>query len=218
MVDYAKARHTMVESQIRTVKVTDDRLIAALRATPREAFVPEHLKSIAYVDEDLRIKGDRYMTEPMVLARLLQAAEITPQDAALVVGCTTGYAVALVAALAETVVGVEDDAEMVASAERNLSEQGIDNTAVVQGVLNEGYPRQAPYDVILIEGRCGEIPVNLQEQLAPGGRMVTLTDERGVGKAVLLRRGTSGAVGSRILFDASVPHLRSFARESQFEL
>ncbi len=218
MSDYAQARHAMVESQIRTVKVTDDRLIATLRAAPREHFVPEHLKSIAYVDEDLRIKGDRYMTEPMVLARLLQAAEITPSDAALVVGCTTGYAVALVATLADTVVGVEDDAEMVTDADRNLSDLGIDNAAVVESPLNEGYPRQAPYDVILIEGRCVQIPDGIKDQLTPGGRLVTLIDDRGVGKAVLMRRGTSGAVGSRVLFDASVPYLRSFACEPEFEL
>jgi protein-L-isoaspartate(D-aspartate) O-methyltransferase len=218
MADYTQTRQTMVDSQIKTVKVTDDRIIEALRKTPREDFLPEHLKSIAYVDEDLRIKGDRYMTEPMVLARLLQAAEVSISDAALVVGCTTGYAVALMATLADTVVGVEDDAEFVAQADQNLSARGIDNAAVVEGSLPEGYKRQAPYDVILIEGCCGQVPDDMVAQLAPGGRLVTLTYDRGVGKAILMRRSAGGAVGTRVLFDASVPPLRSFAREPEFQL
>lgn len=218
MTDYTQIRQTMVDSQIKTVKVTDDRIIEALRKTPREDFLPEHLKSIAYVDEDLRIKGDRYMTEPMVLARLLQAAEVSVSDAALVVGCTMGYAVALMSTLADTVVGVEDDAEFVAQADKNLSARGIDNAAVVECPLHEGYKRQAPYDVILIEGRCGQVPDGMIEQLALGGRLVTLTDDLGVGKAILMRRSAGGAVGTRVLFDASVPPLRSFAREPKFQL
>ena len=218
MADYTQTRQTMVDSQIKTVKVTDDRIIEALRKTPREDFLPAHLKSIAYVDEDLRIKGDRYLTEPMVLARLLQAAEVSISDAALVVGCTTGYAVALMATLADTVVGVEDDAEFVAQADQNLSARGIDNAAVVEGPLPEGYKRQAPYDVILIEGCCGHVPDDMVAQLAPGGRLVTLTDDRGVGKAILMRRSAGGAVGTRVLFDASVPPLRSFVREPEFQL
>jgi len=208
----------MVESQIKTVKVNDESIIDALLMTPREIFVPEHLRSIAYVDEDLRIKGDRYVTEPMVLARLLQAAEVQVSDAVLVVGCTTGYAVALLARLVDTVVGLEDDAELVAHADKALSDLGIDNGVVVQGNLADGYPKQAPYDVIVIEGCCGEVPAGMTDQLAEGGRLVTVVDDRGVGKATLMRRGTGGALGRRILFDANVPPLRSFAREPEFQL
>ncbi|MBC6439824.1 MAG: protein-L-isoaspartate O-methyltransferase [Rhodospirillales bacterium] len=218
MVDFVKARKAMVDSQIRTVKVTDERILDALGDIPREVFLPEHLRSIAYVDEDLRIKCERYVTEPMVLARLLQTAEITASDAVLVVGCTTGYAVALVSHLAETVVGLDDDPEFVAHADRVLSDLGVDNGVVVEGELVEGYPRQAPYDVIIIEGRCGEVPDGITEQLADGGRLLTVVDDRGVGKAVVMRRGTGGAVGQRVLFDANVPPLRSFVREAAFQL
>lgn len=218
MADFAAARRAMVESQIRAVKVDDERIVAAMRAIPREAFVPEHLRAIAYVDEDLRIKGERYMSEPMVLARLVQAAQVGPDDAALVVGCTTGYAVALLAALADTVVGVEDDAELVAHADRVLLSLEVDNGAVVEGRLADGYPRQAPYDVIVIEGRCGEVPERIAAQLAPGGRLVTVLGARHAGKAALMYRGAGGAIGRRVLFDANVPALRSFAREARFQL
>ena len=215
MFDFDKARANMVESQIRTNKVTDERLVAAMRTIPREIFVPPTLQGIAYVDEDLNVGGGRYMTEPMVLARLLQAAEVGPLDAVLVIGSTTGYAVALLSQLAETVVGIEDDAELVNAADKNLAALGIDNAAVIRLSLAEGYAKQAPYDVILIDGRCGVVPEVIKRQLAPGGRLVTVTDERGVGKATLLRR-SGDTVSGRVLFDAQVPALGCFARKPEF--
>lgn len=215
MLDFDQARTNMVESQIRTNKVTDERLIAAMRTVPREAFLPESLQGVAYIDEDLHLGGGRYMTEPMVLARLLQAAEVGPSDAALVVGCTTGYAVALLAQLAETVVGIDDRAELVGAAEKNLSALGIDNAPVIERSLTEGYPKQAPYAIILIEGRCGEVPEALTSQLAPGGRLVTVIDDNGVGKATLVKR-SGDIVSSRVLFDAQVPSLACFERKPAF--
>lgn len=216
MFDFEQARQNMVECQIRTVRVTDAAVIEALRAVPREAFLPAQLKSIAYVDEDLRLERDRFMMEPMVLARLLQAAEIGPGDTALAIGCTRGYSVALLARIAETVVGLESDAEFVAASDAALASLGVDNAAVIEGNLAEGYPRQAPYDVILIEGRCAQIPRNIVDQLAEGGRLIAITDDAGVGKAVLMRR-SGGAVGSRVLFDAQVPRLKAFDRAPEFQ-
>lgn len=216
MFDFEQARQNMVECQIRTVRVTDAAVIAALRAVPREAFLPAHLKGIAYVDEDLRLGGDRFMMEPMVLARLLQAAEIGPGDTALAIGCTRGYAVALLSRIAETVVGLECDPDFVSACDRTLSSLGVDNAAVIEGRLEEGYSRQAPYDVILIEGRCGAIPAQIVDQLAEGGRLIAVVDEGGVGKAVLMRR-SGGVVGSRILFDAQVPRLKAFDRAPAFQ-
>jgi protein-L-isoaspartate(D-aspartate) O-methyltransferase len=215
MLDFDKARANMVESQIRTNKVTDERLVDALRSVPREAFLPPELQGVAYIDEDLDVGGNRYMTEPMVLARLLQAAEIGPQDAVLVIGSNTGYAVAVLAQLAETVVGIEDDEELVKTADKNLAALGIDNAAVIRMTLAEGYAKQAPYDVILIEGRCEEVPEAITGQLAPNGRLVTVTDDRGVGKATLLRR-SGDTVSGRVLFDAQVPALKCFARKPAF--
>lgn len=216
MFDFEQARQNMVECQIRTVRVTDAAVIAALRSVPREAFLPAHLKGIAYVDEDLRLDGGRFMMEPMVLARLLQAAEIGPGDTALAIGCTRGYAVALLSRIAETVVGLECDPDFVAACDQTLSSLGVDNAAVIEGKLEEGYSRQAPYDVILIEGRCGAIPPQIVDQLAEGGRLIAVVDEGGVGKALLMRR-SGGVVGSRILFDAQVPRLKAFDRAPAFQ-
>jgi protein-L-isoaspartate(D-aspartate) O-methyltransferase len=216
MLDFEQARNTMVDCQIRTSRVRDPEVIEALRVIPREAFVPDRLKEIAYVDEDLRLAGERYLMEPMVLARLLQAAEIDPGDTALAIACTTGYSVALLARLAETVVGVEPEADFVDVADRVLADLGVDNAAVIQGAPAEGYPRQAPYDVILIEGRCAEVPRRITDQLADGGRLITVLDERGVGKATLMRRSGDN-IGTRTLFDAQVPPLKAFQRAPAFQ-
>ena len=104
MIDHAVARHNMVSGQIRTNRVTDERLIEAMEEIPRELFVPRAKRGVAYVDEDVEIASGRYLMEPMVLARLVQEAEITASDVVLDVGCGTGYASAVMARLAGTVI------------------------------------------------------------------------------------------------------------------
>ena len=215
MLDYAAARLNMVESQLRTNKVSNQALLAAFEAVPREHFVPEPLRGIAYVDEDMQIGAGRFLMEPMVLGRLLQEARPGPDDIALDIGCGTGYATAILARLAATVVALEDDAALAARANETLTGMDIDNTVVVEGPLSDGYPRQAPYNVILVNGAVAEIPAAISAQLAEGGRLVTVVqDSAGVGRATLMQR--SGGVSSRVLFDAAVPVLPGFERAPGF--
>lgn len=216
MVDYATVRMNMVESQLRTNKVTDQRVLEGFETVARERFVPEHLKSLAYIDEDLRIKDDRYMMEPMVLARLMNAAEIEPSDVVLVVGAGTGYALAILGRIAATVVGLESDKELAKEAEAALRDLAVDNAVVIQGDMTKGNAKQGPYDVILVNGAVGEVPKTLTDQLADGGRLLTVLREgNGPGKATLMERwGT--AVGRRTLFDANTPVLPGFKRQVGF--
>jgi len=210
MVDFAAARSNMVESQIRTNKVTDPHLLDAFETTPRERFVPEPLRGIAYVDEDVALGGERFVMEPMVLARLLQAARPGPGDVALDLGCGSGYATAILSRLVATVVALEVDAALAAAANQTLDELEIDNALVVEGQLAEGYPKQAPYNVILLNGAVSEVPLAIADQLAEGGRLVTVVSVgAGLGRATLMRRD-SGVISSRILCDASVPVLPGF--------
>ena len=210
MVDFAAARSNMVESQIRTNKVTDPHLLDAFEPTPRERFVPEPLRGIAYVDEDVALGGERFVMEPMVLARLLQAARPGPGDVALDLGCGSGYATAILSRLVATVVALEVDAALAAAANQTLDELEIDNALVVEGQLAEGYPKQAPYNVILLNGAVSEVPLAIADQLAEGGRLVTVVSVgAGLGRATLMRRD-SGVISSRILCDASVPVLPGF--------
>jgi protein-L-isoaspartate(D-aspartate) O-methyltransferase len=217
MVDFATARLNMVESQLRTNKVTDRRLLDAFETVPRELFVPEPLRGIAYIDEDVALGGGRFVMEPRVLARLLQEAQPGSEDVALDLGCGSGYATAILSRLVATVVALEDDAALAAAANRTLGELEIDNAVVVEGRLAEGYPKQAPYNVILLGGAVAEVPTAIADQLAEGGRLVTVVSAgpgRG-GRATLMRRD-GGMTSSRVLYDAALPVLPGFDAEPGF--
>jgi protein-L-isoaspartate(D-aspartate) O-methyltransferase len=216
-VDFETARMNMVESQLRTNKVTDQRVLEAFETVPRERFVPKHLKSLAYIDEDLRIAGSRYMVEPMVLARLLDHADLQPADVVLVVGSGTGYPLAVLSRLVATVIGLESDPALAEQGEAALREQSVDNVVVIQGDMAQGYKKQGPYDVILTNGAVGELPTALTDQLSPeGGRLLTvIRGDAGPGKATAMERWGE-AVGRRTLFDANTPVLPGFERRRGF--
>lgn len=216
MIDFAQARTKMVESQIRTNRVWDEELIAAFREVSRERFVPPDKQGIAYVDEDLPLGNGRYLMEAMVLARLLQAAEPGPGDIALDVGCGSGYATAILARLCATVIGLESDPALAKQAAESLSATGVMNAEVAEGPLAAGRPKQGPYNVILVNGAVPELPKALTDQLAEGGRLVTVVrSTRAIGRGMLAQR-LGEVVSSRVLFDAATPPLPGFAREPGF--
>jgi protein-L-isoaspartate(D-aspartate) O-methyltransferase len=213
---HAKARFNMVESQIRTNRVTDDRLLSALFEVPRQIFVPEALASVAYVDSSIRIAKDRYLVEPLVLARLLQEAMVGEGDKVLVVGAGTGYSAAILGGLCASVTAVESDATLAAAARKNLAALAVTNVTVHEGALEQGWPASAPYDVILIDGMVADLPSGLTAQLADHGRLVTIRSQEGRSGAGMLYRKLGGAVSGRPLFDAVVPYLPGFAPRPEF--
>lgn len=215
MQSFATARHNMVESQIRTNKVTDPAVIGAFSELPRERFVPEGLRGVAYIDEDLELTRDRFMMEPMVLARLVQIALPKPNEIALDVGCGSGYASAVLARLCSAVVALDSDRGLIARANALLDELQINNVVVVEGTLTEGYARQAPYNVILLNGTVERIPQALFDQLAEGGRLVTVHVDGGVGRGTLYLK-SAGVVSRRAIFDAATPVLPGFRAEPHF--
>lgn len=216
MTDFAAARHNMIEGQIRTNKVTDPALLDALASLPREQFVPVERRSAAYIDEDVRLGGERYMMEPMVLARLLQAAEPTKTEVALDVGCGTGYATAVLARLTATAIGLESDANLARLATEMLGRLAVDNAIVVEGKLADGYAKHGPYDVILVNGAVAEFPPALLDQLAEGGRLVGVRRPGdGPGTAMLLLKRHSTVAG-RTLFEAATRFLAGFAPKPRF--
>lgn len=216
MIDYAAVRRHMVDSQIRTNRVTDLRVIAAFGEVPRERFVLSRLKGVAYVDEDIEIAPKRYLMEPMVFARLLQAARVQPSDVALDLACGTGYGAAVLARLATTVVAVEADAALSAEAVAALGEVGADNVVVITGDPTAGHSAQSPYDVIVLEAAVDKLPDALIVQLAEGGRIVAVIRRPGtVGVATLWERHR-GHVSSRALFEAAIPVLPGAVRQASF--
>lgn len=215
-MDFTAARLNMVENQIRTNRIADEAVVAALADVPREAFVPKPMRGFAYVDDDLDVGGGRYLVEPLVLARLLQGAAIKAGDLVLTIGDATGYVTAVISRLAQTVVTIESDGDWCARATAGLGELGIDNAAVVQGPLDQGYAAQAPYDVIVFAGAVGDIPQAICRQLADGGRLVAVVDAgSGLGKGTLVVR-VGDTFGRRVLFDASTPVLPGFRSGAGF--
>lgn len=215
MSNSAAARRHMIESQIMPSGVTDRGLLAAIEAVPRELFVPKPLRGVAYVDQDLEVAPGRYLMEPRVFAGLLLAAAIGAGDVVLDVGCGRGYHTAVLARLAGTVVALESDEALGAQASETLTELGVDNAAVVSGPLAEGYPSQAPYDVIFLSGAVAEIPEGLSAQLAPSGRLLAVIGAGGAGQAALMSRHAA-SLGRRSLFDAAIPPLPGFEVEPGF--
>lgn len=216
MPDYMAARLNMVESQVRPNRVTDTRLLGALLDVPRELFLPERLRGVAYVDEDLPVSPGRYLMEPMVFARLLQTARIKPSDAVIEIGGATGYGAAVIAQLALRVVALEDSREAVGTAEAALRRLDVRNVKTVMGSLAQGYPTDAPYDVVIFGGAVEHVPPPVADQLAEGGRLVAVIAPPGEpGRATLITR-VGGALSRRIVFDAGTPLLPGLQLEPGF--
>lgn len=206
----------MVDNQIRTMDVTSHPVLDAFLAVPREAFVPQSMKPLAYIDEDIEIAPGRYVMEPAQLARLVQLADIDKDHVVLEIGCGTGYGTAILSRLASSVVALECDGDLAERATATLNRLGCDNVAVVTGPLEDGHAAEAPYDAILFSGAIEVLPDDLTRQLRDGGRLVVV---EGVGNAarakLYVRDGDS--VSGRSVFNSAVRPLPGFAPEPAFE-
>jgi protein-L-isoaspartate(D-aspartate) O-methyltransferase len=216
MTEFGAARAHMIESQLRPSKVIDARVLGAFAGIRRELFVPEHLRVVAYIDEDLPLGGGRYLMEPMVVARLLQAATVERTDMVLIIGAGTGCEAALAAALARSVVALEQDPELARRARAALVDHSIASVSVVEGPLPQGYRPRAPYDVMVFCGAVAEVPSEIDSQLAEGGRLLAVVKSaNGIGRATLRTR-TGGVMARRVLFDAATPSLPGFSPKPAF--
>ena len=215
-MDYAAARQHMIDCQIRTNKVTDPSVIEALAALPREAFVAEAQKTLAYIDRPVAIGAGRRMTEPMVLARLLQVANLKASETALVVGAGTGYSAAILSRLTKKVVALESVPELAERAKSILDQLGIGNVSVVAGDLAAGRPADGPYDFILVDGAAEVVPDALTAQLADRGRLAVVVKDQGVvGRGTLFTRADN-VISQRAVFDADAEILPGFTRPQRF--
>ena len=211
-----EVRHNMVDNQLRANKVHDDRVLDAFLRLRRELFVPPGLRGVAYIDEDLQVAPGRYLMEPMVAARLLQALAVRPRDAALVVGAGVGYEAAVLAQLARSVIALEENPDLARIGRSALVDHRIASITYVEAPLTEGHRARAPYDVILFGGAVAAIPDEISAELADGGRMaVILRPPESVGRATLITR-TGAVLAQRVIFDAATPLLPGFEAEPGF--
>jgi protein-L-isoaspartate(D-aspartate) O-methyltransferase len=221
MIDFAAARRMMVDGQIRTSDVTDSRIIGAMLEIPREKFLPGEQAAFAYFDLDVPASAAcppapaRQLLKPMVLAKLIQAAEIAQADRVLDVGCASGYSTAVLARLAGSVIGLEEDPGLAERAAQNLHALGAPGAQVVTGPLSAGWAAQAPYDVIFLNGAFETLPAALLRQLKDGARLVGVKGRPPAGKAILYR-SIGGEVSGRPIFDAAAPLLPGFVQSPTF--
>jgi protein-L-isoaspartate(D-aspartate) O-methyltransferase len=219
MSGFSTARQNMVDCQVRPSDVTDSRIIDAMLALPREAFVPQTQRELAYLDLDLDVSDGgsvrRYLIKPAVTAKMLQAADIRDTDHVLVAGCATGYTAALVAKLAGRVTATETVPPLAAKASEVLAQLGLGNVTVRAADVAAGDPANAPYDVIVLDGATEITPEHLYQQLRDGGRLVGVFAQTKPPRAMIVTR-SHGDFGNRALFDASVPVLPGLERVPAF--
>ncbi|MGJ8529637.1 protein-L-isoaspartate O-methyltransferase family protein [Maritalea sp.] len=216
-MDFQRARTAMVDCQVRPNSVTDFEIIQIMGEIPRENFVPADLRALAYLDEHLSLSANRMMLSPMRVAQMIQLADIQKTDVVLDVACGSGYSAAIMAGLASSVVAIDDDETLVATANEVLADLDIGNVAVMQSALNAGFAKEGPYDVIFVEGSVDFVSDELKQQLAMGGRIVCVEPLDGVDTAILYTK-SEGGLSRREAFNASVPHLSPFTKQSEFTL
>jgi protein-L-isoaspartate(D-aspartate) O-methyltransferase len=209
MSEFTSRRVMMVDTQVRPSDVTKFPIIDAMLSVPRETYVPRELREAAYVGENLDIGSGRVVLEARTLAKLLDALDIHPNELVLDLGCGLGYSAAVIARLADAVVAVEEDAALAAEAQRLLSDQGVDNAAVVTGPLAQGASKHGPYDVITLQGGVETVPETLLAQLKEGGRIGAVFMEGPLGTAKIGYK-IDGRLNWRAAFNAAAPLLPGF--------
>lgn len=205
----------MVDTQVRPSDVTKFPIIEALLAVPREEFVPSDKREAAYIGEHIDMGDGRVLLAPMTFAKMLDAVNVGPKDVVLDIGCGLGYSSAILARMAEFVVGVEVDGKQADEAQQNLSTHGIDNAAVVEAPLFEGAAKSGPYDVIILQGAIETLPPSIEAQLKESGRIIALFAQGALGE-VRIGKKIDGVMNWRLVFNANAPVLPGFEHELDF--
>ncbi len=209
----------MVDCQIHTAGIIETLILEAFSDMPREMFVPEALQGVCYADEAIATGGGRFLLEPIVHSRIVQALAPRKNERVLDIGGGTGYPAAIMARLAREVVVLEDRAEFLEYAAQVWGYLGLGNIVPVKGRLTAGHEQAAPFDVIILNGAVAEVPQILLGQLAEGGRLAAVVkqDGRQVGQVIIYTRSAGNNISQRILFEAGMDYLPGFEPKPAFE-
>lgn len=215
MLDTALKRANLVAAQLRSNDVTDARICGAVQSVPREVFVPERYRPVAYMDRCIELAPNRVLMDARCFGKLAQLAAIEPSDIVLNVGCGTGYSAAVLGMVAARVFALEESEELASTAQLRFQELGTRNIQIVRGPLAAGDPADAPFDVIFVDGAIEVYPGDLLDQLKSGGRLVAVKRQGAAGcGCIYLKNGD--AVGEREAFDAWLPILPGFSEPRGF--
>lgn len=219
MFDFQKARRNMVDCQIHTAGVISPAILDSFATVPRERYVPDTHKRVAYNDEDIVLEDGRILLEPSVHARMVQALDLKSTDVVLDIGGGNGYAAAILSPIVSTVIAVEDKQARIDAATEIWQAMDCCNVAGLKAPLQEGNAENAPYDAIIINGAVPQVPQTLLDQLGPEGRLIAVVRKPGktMGEATLMRRTGNQTFSSSRLFDAGTPYLAVFAPKPEFQ-
>lgn len=212
---HAMARTMMVDSQVRPNKVVDPRIISAMRSLPREAFLPPTLAARAYSDEDVALGGGRVMPEPMVIARMVQIAELRKGERVLVVAAGTGYGAALISLCGADVTALEEDANLLVIAKSALAAYAPD-VALVEGPLVAGWTNAAGYDCVFVEGAVEDLPQAIADQVNQTGRLVMVKCHGSRMAQAVIGRHSGSSLNFQAAFDCAVPPLAAMRKTASF--
>jgi protein-L-isoaspartate(D-aspartate) O-methyltransferase len=215
-MDIERARTNMIESQIRTWEVLDQRVLDTLSAVRREEFVPERYRPLAFVDMEIPLGHGEVMLAPKLEARMLQELTLKESDRVLEVGTGSGYMTALLASLAGHVYSVELLSDFSATAAGKLAAHGIANATLEVGDAAQGWSRHAPYDAILLTGSVPVLSPRFRAQLRSGGRLLAVVGDPPVMTARLTTCVTDGAWNETGLFETCIAPLRNVPQPERF--
>ena len=212
MPDFSQARKNMADCQIRPSGITMPGLAEAFESVPREKFVPDTLKRIAYTDGDMSVGEGRYLLNPTTQARMIQAVQPKASDVVLDIGGATGYSAAVLSSLVTTVIALEEKQKFIKIADKIWQELGICNVASLSAKLTQGSPEHAPFDLIFLNGAITEIPEKLVAQLGEGGRLIAIIKQPGeaIGNVTLVQSLGEKRFSSYTLFEAGAHYLPGF--------
>jgi protein-L-isoaspartate(D-aspartate) O-methyltransferase len=217
MPDFTQLRTTMVDTQVRPSDVTKFPIIEAMLTVPRENFVPEEKRAVAYVGDHVDLGNGRVVLDPRVLAKMLDALNIENDELVLDLGCGLGYSSAVIARMAQAVVAVEEDEALAEEAAKALVANGSDNVILETGPIAKGEPQHGPYDVVIVQGGVEEMPEDILSQVKEKGRICAIFIDGALG-IVRIGYKIDGEITWRMVFNATAPVLPGFEKRAEFAL
>mgnify|MGYP001157164252 FL=1 len=205
----------MVEGQIKPIGGMQKNILEAFSSINRDDFVPQNLKDNSFSEINLFLKRDRFVLKANLIAKIISALNISNEENVLVIGSSTGYSSAIISRLAETVISIEEDKELLDFSEEAVKKNGIDNIVFINNAMVEGCSEQGPFNAIIIEGTIDEVPPKILNQLEYNGRLIAMINDNGISNVIEYQK-KNNTFTERFLFSCSAPKLKSFDKRKSF--
>jgi len=205
----------MIEGQIKPIGGMQKNILQAFSSVNRDDFVPQNLKDNCYSEKNLFLKRDRFVLKANLIAKIISALNISNEENVLVIGSSTGYSSAIISRLAETVISIEEDQELLDFSEEAIKKNGIDNIVFINNAMIEGCSEQGPFNAIIIEGAIDEVPPKILNQLEDNGRLIAMINNKGVSNVIEYQK-KNNIFTDRFLFSCTAPKLKCFDKRKSF--